>query len=173
MATKEIENKNITGLDTASDRKEAELSLVEGLLAAAAFKEDDGNIAKAHIVRNKQRLFTVRLHPISDKDSAFAKKKATIYMPNPNNKKLPPIEKEVVYPKFTSWLIYLATVEEDQEQIWGNPAIMQNHSLAEPWESVDVLLTAGEKSRLINIISELSGMDDDDVMDDVEFAKNA
>lgn len=172
MANEQKENQNVTGLDNAADRKEAEYSLVEGLLMAASFKEDNENIANAHITRNGKRLFTVRLHPISDKDSAFAKKKATIYMPNPNNKKLPPIEKEVIYPKFTSWLIYLATVEEDQEQIWNNPAIMKKFSLAEPWESVDALLTAGEKSRLVNIISEISGMEDDENMDDVEFAKN-
>ena len=172
MATKETERNNITGLDLADDYKETEYNLVESLLTAADFKTDDDNIANAKIIRNKKLLFTVRLHPISDKDSAFAKKKATVYMPNPNNKKLPPIEKELNTPKFSSWLIYLATVEEDQEKIWNNPAIMNKFSLAEPWESIDILLTAGEKARLVDIISEISGMDDDNVMDEEEYAKN-
>jgi hypothetical protein len=97
-------------------------------------------------------------------------------MPNPTNKKLAPIEKEFNNTKFTSWLIYLATTEEDQQNIWGNPAIMQRKGLMEPWESVDVLLSVGEKRALLDQVFKISGLDDDDndeeTMDDEEYAKN-
>lgn len=171
------EKTNVTGLDSASNRKEAEYDLVKSLLEAADFKTSDDNITEAEIKRAGKFLFSVHLHPISDPDARFARKKATVYMPHPNNKKLPPIEKEFNNTKFKSWLIYLATTEEDQQRIWGNSALMQKHNLAEPWEGVDALLTFGEKSRLFDLVTEISGLDDDggageEYMDEEEYAKN-
>lgn len=174
MASVETKKENVLGLDTAPDREEAEYNLVESLLSAASFKESTDNVSPVDIKRGGVYLFTVHIHPISDKDTAFAKKKATKMGPHPNNKKMQ-IVKEVIDYKMTSWLIYLATTEEDQQKIWGNPSIMSKYNLMEPWESVDILLTVGEKNKLAEIIGKISGMDDDDdneSMDDIEFAKN-
>lgn len=173
MASVETKKENVLGLDTAPDRAEAEYNLVESLLTAASFKESADNVSSVDIKRSGVYLFTVHIHPISDKDTAFAKKKATKMGPHPNNRKMQ-IAKEVLDYKLTSWLIYLATTEEDQKKIWGNPEIMSKFNLMEPWEAVDVLLTVGEKNKLAGIIAEISGMDDDDdeSMDDIEFAKN-
>ena len=174
MATNETEKKNVTGLDTAIDRKEAEYDLVTALLEAAEFQTDDNNITEVEIKRAGKYLFTVHIHPISDPDARVARKKATVYMPNPNNKKLPPIEKEFNNSKFGSWLIYLATTEEDKAKIWGNAQVMAKKGLMEPWESVDVLLTLGEKRKLLDLVTSISGMDDDDeeFIDQEEYAKN-
>lgn len=172
---KEIERENITGLDQATNRKEAEYDLVKSLLEAAEFKTSEDNITEVEIKRNGKYLFTVHLHPISDPDARFARKKATIYMPNPNGKKLPPIEKDFDNAKFKSWMIYLATTEEDQQKVWGNSSIMQKFGLAQPFESIDVLLTLGEKNKLLDLVTEISGIDDDgddEEMDAEEFAKN-
>lgn len=162
MATNETEKKNVTGLDSATNRKEAEYDLVKSLLEAADFKKADDQITEVEIKRAGKYLFTVHIHPISDPDSRFARKKATIYMPNPVNKKLAPVEKDFNNSKFGSWLIYLATTEKDQQQIWGNPAIMQQFGLMEPWESIDILLTLGEKRALLDQVTKISGLDDDD-----------
>lgn len=162
MSEAKKEKENITGLDTANNRREAEYDLVTSLLEAAEFKTSDDNITEAEIKRAGKFLFSVHLHPLSDPDTRFARKKATIYMPNPNGKKLPAIEKDFDQSKFRSWLIYLATTEEDQRKIWGNSAIMQKFGLAEPWESIDELLTFGEKTKLFEIITKISGMDDDE-----------
>ena len=175
MATKETEKINVTGLDTAENRKEAEYDLVSALLEAAEFKTDENNITEVEIKRAGKFLFTVHIHPISDPDARFARKKATIYMPNPNGKKLPPIEKEFNNSKFGSWLIYLATTEEDQAKIWSNPQVMGKKGLMEPWESVDALLTLGEKRKLLDLVTSISGMDDDEdeeILDQEEYAKN-
>lgn len=171
---KEIERENVTGLELAENRKEAEFDLVTNLLEAAQFKSSDDNITEVEIRRAGRYMFTVHLHPISDPDARFARKKATIYMPNPNGKKLPPIEKDFDSAKFSSWMIYLSTTEEDQQKIWGNPAIMQKYGLALPVESIDVLLTLGEKRKLLDQVTSISGMDDDDeeIMDEEEYAKN-
>lgn len=174
------ERENITGLDLAENRKDTEYDLVSSLLEAADFKNSEENITEAEIKRNGKYLFSVHLHPISETDSRIARKKSSIYMPNPNNKKLPPIVKEQNEVTFKSWLIYLATTEEDQEKIWGNQAVMQKYNLAQPVESIDILLTAGEKDKLFDLVGEISGFTDDDnngenddeTMDEEEYAKN-
>ena len=159
------ENKQdiVTGLENATDRKEAEYDLVKSLLSAAEFKSQEENITEAEIRRNGTFLFAVHLHPISDPDTRLARKKATTYMPNPTNKKLPKIEKEFNSTLFNSWLIYLATTEDDQHRIWGNTAVMQKYSLAMPVESIDILLTVGEKMKLVDLVTEISGIDGEDV----------
>ena len=175
MATKETEKNIVTGLDQANDRKEAEYDLVTALLESADFKTADDNITEVEIKRSGKFLFSVHIHPLSDPDARFARKKATIYMPNPNGKKLPPIEKDFNSAKFSSWLIYLATTDEDQQKIWNNKAIMQKFNLMEPWESIDVLLTMGEKRKLVDLVTNISGMDDDEdeeIVDTEEYAKN-
>lgn len=178
--TNDTEKISVTGLDEASNRKEAEYDLVTALLEAAEYKTSEDNITEVEIKRNGKYLFTVHVHPVSDQDSRFARKKATTYMPNPNGKKLPLIEKEFDTTKFTSWLIYLATTEEDQEKIWGNSALMKKYGLSFPVESIDVLLKIGEKSKLADTVMEISGIDDEDGgddeeeknMDETEYAKN-
>lgn len=167
------EKELVTGLENAENRKDAEYDLVKALLESADYKTAEENITEAEIKRAGKFMFSVRLHPISEPDARMARKKATSYMPNPNNKKLPPVEKEFDTAKFNSWLIYLATTEEDQQKIWGNPAIMQKFGLAQPYESIDVLLTLGEKQRLADLVTEISGLNDDgETIDEEEFAKN-
>ena len=162
MATKETEKKSVTGLDQASNRKEAEYDLVTALLEASDYKTSDDAITEAEIKRNGKFLFSVHIHPISESDARFARKKAGIMMSNPNGKKLPMIEKEFDTSIFNSWLIYLATTEEDQQKIWGNPQIKQKFGLNLPVESIDKLLTLGEKRELADLVTKISGMDDDE-----------
>lgn len=175
MTEKETERKDVTGLDGASNRKEAEYDLVKALLEASEFKTAEDNVTEVEVRRSGKYLFTVHLHPISEPDARTARKKATTYMANPNGKKLPPIEKEMNTAKFNSWLIYLATTEEDQQKIWGNPTIMQKYSLTLPVESIDVLLTLGEKRKLADVVTSISGLDDEEdeeTIDEEEYAKN-
>ena len=173
MATKKtvdnVENEITTGLDLASDKQEAEYDLLSSLLEAADYKTSEDEITKVNIVREKKFLFAVRIRPLGEEELRVARKKATTYMPNPNGKKLPPIEKEFDNGKFKSWLIYLATIEEDKQKIWGQSTIMQKFGLMEAWESVDVLLKAGEKNRLMEEVYSISGFDEEENTDEVSF----
>lgn len=162
MATEKKENQNVTGLDTAMDRKEAEYDLVSALLEAADYKNSDDEITAVTIARNGKFLFKVHIHPISDTDVKQAQKKAGVYKPNPTNKKLGQIRVDQDNAKLASWLIYLATTEKDQEEIWGNKQIMSKFGLFEPWESIDTLLKKGEKDALMEQVFDISGMNDDD-----------
>lgn len=166
MATEKKETQNVTGLDTAVDRKEAEYDLVKSLLEAADYKNDEEEILEVEISRRGKFLFKVRIHPISDADVKMAQKKAGVYKPNPANKKLGLIKVDQKNDKLASWLIYLATTEKDQEEIWGNKAIMTKYGLAENWESIDTLLKKGEKDDLLEKVFEISGMNEDEDEDD-------
>lgn len=164
------EKKVVTGLAQAHDRKEAEYDLVKSLLSAAEFKTDEECITEVELWRNGAYLFTVHLRPLGDPEIRQARKRATTYMPNPAGKKLPKIEKEFDDTLFNSWAIYLATTEDDQSKVWGNPAVMQKYHLALPAESIDVLLTAGEKRRLVDTVQQISGMDEAESPEDNEQA---
>lgn len=172
MANKE-EKQNVTGLDAAANRKEAEYDLVTALLEAASFKTDEDNITEVTIARNGKFLFVVRIHPVSDADVRQAQKQAGIYRDNPTNKKLGKIRVDSDAAKLASWLIYLATVEEDQEKIWGNKQVMGKFGLMQPWETVDYLLKKGEKDDLLDEVFKISGMndeeEDEEQMDDETF----
>lgn len=171
MATKkEQEMEIVTGLETAHDAKEAEYDLVEALMEAASFREE---LTPVDITRNGKVLFTVHIHPLGDDEVKACRKRATTMMPNPNNRKLPKIEKEFNTNLFNSLIIYAATSEEDQKNIWGNPAIMKKFDLVEPHESINILLPVGAKSLLTDKVIEISGMnDDEEEVDTEEYVKN-
>lgn len=168
MAT-EKKNENVTGLDQASNRREAERSLLESLFAAADFKTDADSIQEIRVERNGVYFFTLHLHPVSDADITFANKKATQYKDHPQGKKYGKIEVGYDKSTFKSWVIYLATTEEDQQKIWGNKEFMARFGLQQPWQSIDMMLTVGDKSKLMDIITEISGLDDDDDEDEKEM----
>lgn len=172
MATKE--NKEIlSGLENADNVKEAEYDLVASLLEAANYRESEDLLTTVDISRAGKFLFAVSVHPIGDEEIKAARKQAKVMMNNPQNRKLPKVQKDFDDGKFNSLIIYSATCTEDQKKIWGNDAIKKKYDLVENYESVDVLLTAGEKADLVNLIIEISGMnDDEDEVSKEEYTKN-
>lgn len=155
-------------------QKEEEYDLVKGLLEAAEYRTSDDCISEEEIRRNGKLLFKVHIHPIGDSDFKTARKKATTFMPNPMNKKLPQIEKSFDTALYNSWIIYLATTAEDQKEVWGNKSLRDKLETNLPVETIDSVLTAGEKAALINRIGEISGTDDeedDDELSDEDTAK--
>ena len=163
------EKETVTGLDTATNRKDAEYDLVTSLLKAAEFKTDEENIHAVDIKRNGQLYFTINIHPIGDPDNRTARKKATTYAPHPNGAKYGKIEKDFESGEAGSRVSCRATTEEDQDRTGGNAGIMQKFDRMEPVESIDVLLTLGEKRKLLDLVTEISGINDDDEMDEETF----
>lgn len=166
------ENTNILGLDEVVDRETTENDLVKSLLEAADFRNTEDTIREVEICRKGKSLFVVRIRPLSDDQIRIARKHATNYAKDPRGARFPRIEKEFDNYLFNSWLIYLATIPEDQKAIWGNRVIMEKYSLLEPVDSIDILLTFGEKATLLDQISEISGLEDDEPFDLEERAKN-
>ena len=162
--TKETK-KNVTGLDQATNRKAAEYDLAAALLKAAGYKTSDDNITEVNIERNGEFLFALHIHPLSDDDINQANKKATKYAPHPQGKRYGKIEVGFDKALSKSWLIYLATTDEDKQQIWGNPAL-KAIGVMQPVDAIDKLLLAGDKNKLLNEIATISNIDDDDFADD-------
>lgn len=156
-----------------SAQKDREYDLTKALLEAADFKNDDESITPIEIQRNGKYLFTFHITPISDSETRVARRNATTFMPNPNNRKLPKIEKDFNSAEFHSWLIYLATTDEDKDKIWNNPAIKEKFGLMRPVEAIDKLLRVGEKLAVVDTIMDISGMEsDDEDISPEEYAKN-
>lgn len=173
MAAKKEEVAIVTGLEAVNDVKDAEYDLVAALMEAANFRADEDLITTVDICRGGRFLFSVNIHPIGDDEVKVARKRATTMMPNPQNRKLPKIEKEFNANLFNSLIIYAATTDEDKKNIWGNRAIMDKYNLVEPHDSINVLLTVGEKSALTDKVIEISGMDpEDDEVTNEEYVKN-
>ena len=62
---------------------------------------------------------------------------------------------------------------QDQEKIWGNASVLKKFELQERWESVGTLLTAGEKTKLFNLVLKISGLDDEEYGDEETFQQGA
>lgn len=187
--TNTIETKDMTGVATPTNgiqnikhqkiqqevQKEKEYNVVASILEAANFRNDKTLITKVDIKRGDKYFFTVHLRPISDQEMKVATKKATKMVPNPNNHKLPKIEGDFDNSVFNSWLIYLSSTEEDQNKIWGNPEIMEKLEVLQAVDSIDQILTLGEKVRLADTVVEISGLDvasDEELVTEEDYAKN-
>lgn len=159
----------------AKIEREDEYDLVASLLAAAEYQHTPDMVKEVEIRRKGRLYFTVHVHPVSEDDISFARKKSSKLYENPQGKKLPKIRGELDSNLFNSWIIYLATREEDREKIWGNAAVMKKFNLLKPVETINSLLIAGEKSQLIDLIFDISKMTDeeDQEIEAEDYAKNS
>lgn len=112
------------------------------------------DITTVDIKRSGKLIFTVHVHPISDKDFNTARLLAT------NDGELDAV-------LLKSGIIYLATTKEDRKKIWDNIEIRQHFTHKEeeplsPVEAIDRLLTVGEKVKLTEVIMKISGMSEDE-----------
>lgn len=169
-----ITNPDIPDKVAAKIEKEDEYDLVSSLLAAAEYQQTPDMIKEVEIRRKGRLYFTVHVHPVSEDDISFARKKSSKLYENPQGKKLPKIRGELDSNLFNSWIIYLATTEEDRGKIWGNGVVMQKFNLLKPVETINSLLIAGEKSQLIDLIFDISKMTDEEDQDSEaeDYAKN-
>lgn len=168
MAKEVLEEKTVETTGIPENVEEQEYNLLESLLLAA---EDSNALTPIRIERNGVYRFTVHVHAVTEKDKEAAHKKASKYMPNPAGKNLPLIEKETDKALYRSWLIYLATSDEDKKLIWGQKAVKDKYGLVQDVESIDILLKSGEKDALLDVIAELSGFGENSISTE-EFAKN-
>lgn len=155
--------------------KAEEYDLVAALLEAAEYRQTPDMIREVEIRRKGRTYFTVHLHPISEDDITQASRKASKYYENPQGKKLPRVRGEMDTNLFHSWIIYLATTEEDREKIWGNKQVMKKVDAAKPAETINHLLIAGEKAEMIDLIMDISRMNDEEEDEELsreEYAKN-
>ncbi len=171
-----VDDREIPAKAAERIEKEDEYDLVRSLLEAAEYQQEENLIEAVEIKRKGKLYFTVHLHPLSDEDYSFAIKKASKYYENPQGKKLPKVRGELNSPLFHSWMIYLATTEEDREKIWGNPAVMKKLGCLKPVETIGSLVTMGEKGDLLSTVYRISRLTDDEDEEEIsseEYVKNS
>ena len=166
-----------TGLPEQEKVLMNEEDLIAGLLAAADFETDEDAMKNIQIKRNGKLFFEFKVHPLGEKEMQKIRKQSTKFYKNPAGKHLPQIEGDIRMDEFRSRKIYAATADEDKAKLWDNPKVKaglkaKGKDIIESWEIVDVVLMAGEKFNVSEIIDDISGYNDDEKLELEEYAKN-
>ena len=130
--------------------------LLNGLLAAANYKDDENETVEIVIARGGRDLFSFRIHPLSEDDFNRCRKRCTKYVKSKSQAGIR-VPEEVDTVKYRCMLIYEATVPEDRAKIWDNKKLWKAKDLATGTEAVDALLMAGEKNAICEKLDAISG----------------
>lgn len=167
LAAEEMDMTTATAEESQADIRRNEDDLLNGLLAAAGYKDDEDESVEIVINRKGKDLFSFRIHPLSEEDFNRCRKRCTKYVKSKTNAGVR-IPEEVDTVRYRCMLIYEATVPEDRAKIWDNKQLWKAKDLATGIEAVDILLKAGEKNAICEKLDTISGYE----MTEEEVAKN-
>jgi hypothetical protein len=143
--------------DTQMSQEEVlmnERDILEGLIRMGNAIDKKENFRKIQIKRKGQLLIEFRVRPITEDETERCIKRAT---PTVRDRKVKP---ETNWAKFRSYLIYTATVDEDRAKVWDNKEAHNALGILQGVDMIDKIIFAGEKSRIIDIIEEISETDE-------------
>lgn len=158
-------NKN---LPTKEEVLQNENSLLQSLLEAGSYKDDEEFRRKIEIKRGGRTLFTFTVRPLDEEEEIACFRKATPKIPNPAGRHLPKIDGKTRTSEMRSWKIYTATIEEDRRRIWDNPEYKKAKGLVTPIEVIDSLLRSGDKDVVLAVIDSISGSGGNDAVGTAE-----
>lgn len=172
----ENEEVKLTGLPEQEKVLMSEEDLINGLLAAADYENDEDSMQPVQIKRNGRLFFEFTVRPLSEKEMIQVRKQSTNYYKNPA-KGMPKIEGDLRIAEYRSRKIYAATIESDREKLWDNPKVKaslraKGKDILEAWEIIDAVLLGGEKFAVSETIDDISGYNDDEKLELEEYAKN-
>jgi hypothetical protein len=154
----------------------AESALLDAMLGAAKEREQATEIVE--IAREGKVKFAFRIRPLTEEENEGCDEMATVY--KKDRRALAPIPLKTDRAKYRSLVIVKATVAfcekagdnyRDVESMWDNGALRRQLGVESKWEMVDRVMLPGEKEKVMERISELSGFGPD--MDDAkDQAKN-
>ena len=130
--------------------------LLNGLLAAANYKDDENETVEIVIARGGRDLFSFRIHPLSEDDFNRCRKRCTKYVKSKSQAGIR-VPEEVDTVRYRCMLIYEATAPEDRAKVWDNKKLWKAKDLATGIEAVDILLKAGEKNAICEKLDAISG----------------
>lgn len=144
-------------------RSEEELEKVdsditEALLTAASYR-DTSKIKKPTIVikRDDKVLFTFKIEPIDEDTFRKARRQ------NTDNKGKR--SEEINESRWAAQLIYEATIDEDKKRLWKNRDVWRKLNVATGIDVVNIVLTPGEKSKILDELLKIGKYNDDDLED--------
>lgn len=165
-----IEDKEFTEEETKSQVRLNEDDLISGLLDAADFtKQETKNI---EIIRAGKKFFEFKIRPLTADEYNTCRNRASKFV---RNKQLGlKMLEDTDSVKYRSMLIYEATVEADKEKIWNNKKLWDGLAakgkvVVTGHEVVENCLKAGEIAKIIEVIDNLSGFENENLE---EVAKN-
>ena len=170
--SKDTESQASLNMEVEEDRelvRTYEGDLLGGMLAAAGYREKE--ICTINIIRNGVKFFSFRIHPLSEEEFLQCIRQNTKYG---RNRRLGTREQqEFKRAEYRCDLIYMATVPEDQEKVWGDhDGLWRKLDVLRGSQVIEKILKAGEKDRICDKIEEISGYTDEDAEAEVETAKN-
>ena len=145
-----------------------EKNILSGMLEAGKATDNGENYRKIQIKRQGKLLFEFRIRPITEDENQTCWRRATKYAQTKPGQ--PKVAIETNNAKYRSYVIYTATVDEDRAKVWDNKAAKDAFNILDSVEMIDKVLLAGEKSRILDIIDEISGFDEEATE---ELAKNS
>lgn len=157
-----IEEREFTEEETRNQMRLNEEDMIQGLIAAANFSEEETKTIE--VIRGGKTYFRFRIHPLSSEEYDKCRKRHTKYVRNKRLGMTMPDETNRV--KYQSEIIYRATVEEDRVKLWDNKQVWKalNAKVDHIMNGLDVIenvLKAGEKDQILQEIDKLSGYDDE------------
>lgn len=167
LAIEDVNMPPATQEEKQADALRNEDDLLNGLLAAANYKDDEDESVEIVINRQGKDLFSFRIHPLSEEDFSRCRKRCTKYVKSKTNAGVR-VPEEVDTVRYRCMLIYEATVPEDRAKIWDNKQLWKAKDLVTGIEAVDILLKAGEKNAVCEKLDTISGYE----MTEEEVAKN-
>lgn len=136
-----------------------EETLLRGLIEAGNEKDNESTYRQIQIKRGGVLKFVFRIRPISEEESIACHDHATKFAPRKRGQ--PKREIETNAAKFRAWLIYTATVDEDRVKLWDNKKAQEALNILQGVDMIDAVLLSGEKDRVIDVLNEISGYNDD------------
>ncbi|MEA4922151.1 MAG: hypothetical protein VB031_02150 [Eubacteriaceae bacterium] len=130
-------------------------SILDGMMEAARYKQDEALYKDISIQRHGKELFKFTIRPLSEEEVFQCVKAATEYLPNPAGRHLPKIEGDTDAALMRAQKIVMATVDSDK--IWNDPKIKRQIGCLRATDVVDEVLMSGEKDWVCDIIDEISG----------------
>ena len=152
----------VAGVEAPATQEEIlmdENAMLRGLIEAGKEKDDESTYRKIQIKRGGVLKFVFRIRPVSEEESIKCHDHATKFAPRKRGQ--PKREIETNQSLFRSWLIYTATVDEDRKMLWDNRKAQEALDVLSGVDMIDAVLLSGEKDRIIDVINEISGYDDD------------
>lgn len=140
-------------------REQAE-DILQGIIAASNQIAEERK--EVTIARNGISYFKLTLRPLSEEEAKKLRRQCTTYKKNKTYGVRMPDETDMT--KYRSLLIYTATV--NKEETWDNQklwkALESRYPIVTGWQTIDLVLLAGEKDRIVDELNLLSGYVEDE-----------
>lgn len=134
--------------------------IANALIEASEYLRGDDKKRLVKIKRGDRELFSFEIQPISEDTLQKARRQ---------NLKSRGRREELDGSRFVSQIIYDATIDKS---LWQNKAAQVKLNVASPVDLINAVLKPAEKTRLEEILMQISGFSDDDSDDLVSEIKN-